>query len=440
MELTQLPKFGRGPGLERVRALLDDLTTSAWWRALDALKITGSNGKGSTATMVAAILEALDLPCGLYTSPHLHRFSERIRIAGEEISAADLATSTAWLERRIREEDLEEELGAFEAFTAVALHHFAQHRPAAVVLEAGIGGRHDPTRVPPGNFVALTSIDREHIPLLGNTEEDVLDQKADLCPDGGTLVVGPLPPALLRRLREHAQRRGIRLLNSWDEVPLDLRELTPEGSVVDLKMGDLRLTDLHIALPGRHQMSNAAVALLLVREWLTAHHPDRLEAFPGAARRALATVRWPGQLARVHRDPDIYVDHAHTPAGARYLICTLLELFGLRPFLLVTGVSHDKQIDPILSVFLRGLPNLDTILCTRAHHKGAPVETIRQHVDLWNHGATVVQEPTIEGAMARAVEIARRKGLFVLVAGGLFLAVEAAETLRGGDPAALEFF
>ncbi len=255
MDLTHLPKFGRGPGLDRVQALLADLSTSAWWRDLDALKITGSNGKGSTAAMVAAILEALDLPCGLYTSPHLHRFSERIRIAGEEISAPDLAAGTAWLEQRIREEGLEEELGAFEAFTAVALHHFAHHRPAAVVLEAGIGGRHDPTRVPPGNFVALTSIDREHIPLLGNTEAEILDQKADLCPDGGTLVVGPLPPALLRRLQDHAQRRGFRLLNSWDEVPFDLRELTPEGSVVDLELGDLRLADLHIALPGRHQMS-----------------------------------------------------------------------------------------------------------------------------------------------------------------------------------------
>jgi dihydrofolate synthase/folylpolyglutamate synthase len=441
--LKKFPKFGRGPGVERVRALLQPLTDQPWYRDLDALKITGSNGKGSVAAFSAALLQASGLSCGLYTSPHLRRCSERFRVNGEEITAEELAASTAWLEARVRAAGVGESVGAFEAFTALALHHFSQRRPAAVVLEAGIGGRLDPTRVPPGRYVAVTSIDLEHTELLGETEEEILAQKADLAPEGGTLVHGPLRAALLASLQRHAARRELRLVSCQDVVHIHPRRLAADGTVADLvlqdRAGEVQLPEVHIALPGQHQLDNAAVAVALVREWLRAHHPARLGRFPQAIRQALGSVRWPGQLQRAHRDPDIFLDFAHTPGAMHRLTATVEAVFGDRPLLLITGVSRDKKIEAILESLLTHLPRLAHILCTRAHHKGAPVAAIRQHAAALRPDLPIGGEETIEAALESALKQARQDGLTVLVAGGLFLAAEAAEVLRGGDPQHLYF-
>src|ERR1044071_280420 len=134
-ELLAIPKFGNGIGLHRMRALCEPLLQTPWMSDLDAIKVTGSNGKGSVCAMAAAVFGELGMTCGLYTSPHLIRFNERIVTDGEGITG-----------------------GAFEAFTAIALYHFARKQPRVLVAEAGIGGRFDSTRIIPGKIVALTSL------------------------------------------------------------------------------------------------------------------------------------------------------------------------------------------------------------------------------------------------------------------------------------------
>lgn len=454
--LLAIPKFGAGVGLHRVRAMLEDpradpgaggatgvytgAPCATWMESLDAIKVTGSNGKGSVCAMTGAILRALGTSVGVYTSPHLYRFHERIAIDGREVSEEALAEAAGWFEERAAAylaDHPGDAFGAFEAFTAVAMRCFARARPDALVLEAGIGGRFDSTRAVPGELVALTSIDLEHTALLGATEELIAYDKADLCPEGGTLVAGQLAPDLARRVEAYCALRRVRVLHAPRMAEVRGVHFGPEHMTVDVTIDGRRWRDLRVALRGHHQVTNAVVSVLLVREWARRHLPacgdDELER---AAREGLASLRWPGRFEKVRSAPDVFVDVGHSPDAIDALAATVRGALAGRRIVLVTGVSYDKAVAPIVE---RLLPLAAEVICSRAHHKGAPVEEIERIARAAAPGMRVEAAATIEEAAARAVERARETGSAVLVAGGLFLAVEAAEAVRGRDPRALAF-
>ncbi|WP_051340096.1 bifunctional folylpolyglutamate synthase/dihydrofolate synthase [Azospirillum halopraeferens] len=439
--LMRLPKAGSGIGLHRMAWLLEPLLAAPGGWKVDALKVTGSNGKGSVARMAAEMLQRLGLSAGLYTSPHLRRFNERIVVDGASISDADLVAAAGWFEERRAAYGAAhpgDGFGAFEAFTAMAMHHFAGRRPAALVAEAGIGGRYDSVRAIPGRIAALTSLDFEHTDILGPTLELIAYDKADLCPDGGTLVVGDIDAELFRRLAAYAALRRITLV-SWRDVGcVHAVRIAAGGMEADLTLGGVRLDGVAFALPGRHQTVNALVAAGMVRAWLAARGAlPEPAVFAAAFRDAVAAVRWPGRLERVHDDPPVVIDVGHTPDAISTTLQALPALAAGRPVLLVTGVSANKDADGIVGA-LAGAA--DAILCTRAWHRGSDVERIRTVAGRARPDLSVEVAETIEEAMARAVDRARAGGMLVLVAGGLFLAIEAAEALAGRDPRALRFF
>jgi dihydrofolate synthase / folylpolyglutamate synthase len=439
--LYALPKFGAGVGLHRVAALLADVRESPWMAGLDAIKVTGSNGKGSVCAMTAAILGALGVSTGLYTSPHLRAFRERIVVGGEPISDADLERALEWVEPRVaayHRAHPGDTIGAFEAYTAMAMSHFAEVRPRALVVEAGIGGRYDATRLVPGSITALTSVDLEHTAILGATTDLIAYDKADLCPDGGVLVAGALAPDLDRRLAAYCELRRIRLVRGACAAVIRSFALGDSHMTADVEIDGLRLRDLRIALQGEHQVMNAIVAVLLVRAWASRHLPGLApEDLEPAIRRGLAEVRWPGRFECVHHDPDVYIDVGHSPGAIDVLARTVRAALPGRRILLVTGVSYDKAVEPIVGGLL-GLAS--EVICTRAHHKGSPVSDIERIVRAAAPHLPARVAPTIEEAMEMAVRRASEAGMTVLVAGGLFLCAEAAEALRGRDPRGLRFF
>jgi dihydrofolate synthase/folylpolyglutamate synthase len=207
--------------------------------------------------------------------------------------------------------------------------------------------------------------------------------------------------------------------------------------VADLALEGLRLNDLEIGLWGGHQVTNAAIAVVLAREWLVRHRP-RLSAddVAAAVRSGLRSVAWPCRCERVERDPDVFVDVGHTPAAIAALVHTIAPLLGDRRLLVVTGVSANREarsiVHPLVGV-------ADRVVCTRAYHLGRSASEIAELVAERQPEVPCRVEERIEQAVARAVEEAAREGMTVLVAGGVFLAAEAVIALRGGDPEGLQF-
>ncbi len=421
--------------------LCRDLAEGEWFSQLDAVKVTGSNGKGSVCAMLSAILSAAGVENGLYTSPHLLDFRERIALAGRPIPEDELAAAGAWFrERRRRYAELhpDDEVSGFEASTAVALRFFSERKPAAVVAEAGIGGRYDPTRIIPGRLAVLVSLDLEHTELLGSSLEEIAYDKCDLAPDGSVLVVGALPPEILRRLRAYCRMRGVRIVAAEESCSVTRSAFTPSGMQADLAWGEGRLENLEIGLYGEHQVRNAAVALVTAREWLARHRPRlHAEELESAARRGLREVRWPGRFERLQTDPEVFVDVGHTPAAVAAVVDSARKLLGHRRILLVTGVSYDREAPTIVH---RLVEIADAVIGTRAWHKGLAASSIAELVRERKPALPLVVEEKIERAVARAVEQAAAEGMTVLVAGGLFVAAEAAAVIRGRDPQGLQFF
>lgn len=438
--LFRLPKFGSGVGFHRLRWLCREALDTEWGRGLEAIRVTGSAGKGSVCAMVAAILAELGVEAGLYTSPHLFRLNERIALDGEAITDGELEAAAEWLlERRGRWSSLHpgDEIGSFEALTAMAIRHFAGRRPATVVAEAGIGGRLDATRIVPGRVVGLVSLDLEHTGLLGGSLELVGYDKADLCPDGGVLVVGSLPEACRERLAAYCAVRDVRLVQAMEACRVDDVRLDEDGTSFTLVTEELTLADVRLSLRGRHQAANAAIATALVHEWLgLGTAPPGPAKLAEAVRSGLGRAAPPGRFERVARAPDTFIDVGHSPRAAAETAGTARELLGEAGVVLVLGVSHDKDAEGIVRELA---PVARRVVCTRACHKGSPPDRVAGLVERTRPDLSVEVEGGVDRAVERARALASAEGGSVLVAGGLFLAAEAAVALEGGDPRDLRF-
>ncbi len=438
--LLGLPRFGSGLGLHRVLALLEALD-SRWLGSLDALKITGSNGKGSTCAMAAAILRALGLRVGVWTSPHLWRVHERIVVEGQPIDDGDLRSSAAWVHEQIEAwcgqapDGCNDQFGAFEALTAVAMHHFARAGVDTVVAEAGIGGRYDPTRVIPGQICGLVSVAREHTALLGETEEAIAFDKADLCPSGGQLITGPLPAPLWTRLHAYARLRNVQLHRARADTECTVEHAGPAGSTWSLQCEGQSFTDLQLALAGDHMIDNAIVAIRLVQRWVMRHRPERWPSIPAATRAALGSLRLRGRLQQVHDDPPVLVDIGHNRAALERVAATLARDWSSAPLLLVIGVSADRDPELIAPV----LPLAAQILCTRAEHRGGAPDRVEAVVQRLAPQIPRLRSESLQEALDAALPLARAQGTTVVVVGSLFLAMEAVCALQGEDPRLLRF-
>ncbi len=438
--LIQLPRFGAGIGLHRIAALIVPILGTTWGQHLDAIKVTGSNGKGSVAAMTSAILEAAGITTGLFTSPHFRCLEERVQIGSQAASSALLAASYDWFVRRWRRYDEHhhgEALGAFEAWTAIALHAFAVAGTEAVVAEAGIGGRYDPVRLYPGRCSALVSIDREHASVLGSTVEAIACDKADIGAPGSTLLVGNVSAFVRRAVEERTRRSGVLTWFLDDHVAVEAHRPVADGVVASLRVGAARFHDLKIAAHGRHQVTNAGLAIELASRWLARHRPTfDDDTVRRAVFRGLASVSLPGRFDRVARSPDMFVDVAHTPAATCALAATLVEHLGERRVELVAGVSADKDAEQLLAPLLTRAFH---VTVTRAHHHGASSAAVAAAVRRAQPALPCVEQASLAAALRLAQGRARHESRPVLVAGGLFLAAEAAEIMRGGDPKELVF-
>jgi len=346
-------------GLEPIRALLERLGSPE--RGLSILHVAGSKGKGSTALFAEGVLQAAGERTGVFTSPHLERWTERFRIGGQEVAGADLADAVATLRPHVealRADPLAPTPTFFDAITAAAFLLFRDAAVERVVLEVGLGGRLDSTNVVDPAVAVVTAIELEHTDRLGTTLGAIAGEKAGIVKPGRPVVMGRLPPEAAAVVRARAAELGAPLSALGSGIELEARVEPALGGVrMWLRDGPLRL-EARLATPGLHQAGNAALAVAAVRR--AADRP--LEVLAEAARSGLERTRLPGRIEVLAERPWLVVDAAHTPRSAEALAGTLAPLARGRTRV-VLSVSSDKDLEALLRALL---PLADELFVTRA--------------------------------------------------------------------------
>jgi dihydrofolate synthase/folylpolyglutamate synthase len=377
---------GQKPGLERISALMEQLGHPE--QKLKFVHIGGTNGKGSTAAMVESVLRCAGYHTGLYTSPYLNRFNERIRVDGVDISDEDLEQTVDEL-RPIADamEDLPSE---FELITAVAFQYFARKNCDIVVLEVGLGGEFDATNVIPCPEVAvLTAIGLDHTAVLGPTAADIARTKAGIIKEGGDVVsFGHLPEADAEIEAACAARHA----KLWP-VDFDLihcKSLSLDGRIFDLGP----LEDLKLPLLASYQPKNAAVAVtalsvLAHKGWhITEQH----------LRDGLAQVQWPGRFEVLGRHPVFLLDGSHNPQGMAATVESLQELFPGQKFVFLLSIMADKDVQQMLELLLPLAQQFFTV--TADNPRAMPAQELTQR--LLELGAAAETCSTIREGVAAA--------------------------------------
>jgi dihydrofolate synthase/folylpolyglutamate synthase len=435
-----LPKYGDGVCLARMAELLDALAVDRARLRRISVVVTGSNGKGSTAAFCAAIGRAYGLRTGLFTSPHLVRFNERFQVDGADISDDDLARLTSRIESAIAKISAQrgERFGSFEALFALACLHFQEQQCDFAVFEAGIGGRYDPVRLVGALVTCVSSVDYEHTDLLGHSLELIASDKSDACASGGTVIYGDNCADLRLHLAEYNRYRGVTALFVRDQIGISGELVSAAGQQFDFQYDGDQFRSLETSLRGAFQFNNAAVAIALFLLWLRGvglgENPAGIET---AVRSGLRATNWPGRLEVIRQHPLTLIDVGHTPDAIRQSLAGLRTIYGADDWMLVVGVSLDKNAAEIVDALA---PSFDTILCTSAHHKAAPAASIATLVRGANPKAAVEVAGTIEDAVKISQSLAAAQHRKIYVAGGLFLAIEYGFVARGGNAGDLKFF
>lgn len=349
--LYTLRTFGTKLGLERMRSLLDAL--GAPDRGLTFLHIAGTNGKGSTAAMLAAILRAAGLRVGLYTSPHLVEFTERIQIDGTPIGA-DEAYAVLRRVRACAERLPGEHATFFEIVTAMAACVFAERGCEVVVWETGLGGRLDATNAVATRASVITTIARDHCQWLGETITAIAGEKAGIIKVGKPVFTSVVDDEALPEIARVAGERGAPLtivcgVKEHIAEGVSARVVRYEGcgrgaAQYEVDVPELGIREAQVGLRGAHQVKNAALAAV-VGDWFLQQMGR--EGRGGSVVRGLLEARWPGRLQMVSERPLVLLDCAHNANGMAALAAALKE-FGGEPWTLVMGVLADKELEPML--------------------------------------------------------------------------------------------
>ena len=409
---------GMRQGLERIEGLLDALGRPEQRYRL--VQVGGTNGKGSVSAMLAVILKAAGHRVGLYTSPHLVSFRERIRVDGEPIPEDGVVDGVEALGTLVARVDAT----MFEATTALALDHFAQEAVDIAVLEVGLGGRLDATTVGRPEVAVISRIDLDHQAVLGLTLEAIAGEKAAII-RGGVAVSAAQAPEAERVIVARARAVGVPLLLEGRDLSVAVERRGPDGQRLTCAGPGWSLAGLELALAGSYQPSNALLAVAAARE---------LGAAEAAIRDGLAHARWPGRFQIFRRASGFLVlDGAHNPAGARALAASLRDVFGEVPVTFVLGILADKDAGGIVAA-LAPLAHRIVLVALTSPRATTP-DALRLLVP------AAVRKVEIAGSPAEALERAGRGATtpIICVAGSLFLIGDVLRHLAGGDkPCSLE--
>jgi dihydrofolate synthase/folylpolyglutamate synthase len=390
-------------GLRNTELLLQSLDNPE--RAFSAVQIAGTNGKGSTAAMLDSICRAAGIRSGLYTSPHLVSITERIQIAGRQISEEDFACHTSTVRdvslRLLNSKQIDALPTFFEQVTAIAMLAFREAGIDLGILETGMGGRLDATTAANAGVIAITPIAMDHEQYLGQTIDQIAAEKAAIIRPDVKVIIAKQEPDALSVLLQRCEETGVQPVFTDTATIVDA---TPDGKFAVSVPGYDRI---RIGLRGRHQIENALVAIRLA---------ESLSIKREAILDGIETAHHPGRLELIADEPRVLLDGAHNPAGAAALR-DYLDQFGRRPLTLVFAAMIDKQLDRIGGILFPLADNL--ILTTIENPRAASLETLETVAAQFARGS-VTKFQTATDAFHASLRDTPDHGL-ICVTGSLYL-------------------
>ena len=426
------PEHRVAPSLARIAALTELLGDPQ--RAFPVIQLTGTNGKGSTAAMIDALLRSVGLRTGRFTSPHLMDVTERIRIDGEPISAERF--DELWAEVRPYVELVDQQqidgvrMTFFEVITGMAYAGFADAPVDVAIVEVGLGGTWDATNVADASIAVITPIDLDHTHLLGDTVLKIAREKAGIIKPGAQAVLAGQQPEVAQLLLRRAADVGATVQREGIEFGVLERTMGVGGQQLRLATADGPIDEIFLPAYGAHQAENAALALAAAQAFTGLNRID-----PDVVREGFAAVETPGRLEIVRRSPPVILDAAHNPHGARATAAAMAESFDFSPLVGVISIMRDKDAEGLLKEYA---DLFTSVVATQvaSTDRGMPAEALGE-LAAGIFGADRVRvAPRMDDAIETAIALAEVEGATapgVLITGSVIGVGEARTLLVGHD-------
>ena len=408
--LYHLEKFGMIFGLTQVERILNAVGNPH--KEIQAIHVGGTNGKGSTAAMMGSILQREGYRVGLYTSPHLIRFTERIKVNGKEIEEDEVAALTRWMKKEIESAGIVPPFTFFDFTTAMALHYFNQKLVDLAILEVGLGGRLDSTNVVDPLISVVTNVAKDHEEYLGKTILKIAKEKAGIIKKGRPFITAASQPRVLRLFSKICQEKRSPFLR----VQKEFRYVRTEDGDFDYEGLNRKLWGVHLNLKGSHQVVNATAALGAMEVLENLGYRVSTEAMVDGLRE----VEWPGRLEMISASPRVILDGAHNPAGALALKESLKKEFQYQHLILLAGIMKDKNSRSMLHLLA---PLADHIILTKPHTDRATPPPLLKKTLGWN-GKNAEVEEDLKKAIDRGLSLTREEDL-LCITGSLYTVGEA---------------
>jgi dihydrofolate synthase/folylpolyglutamate synthase len=424
-------------GLQRIGARMGTATVASLLARLGdphntypSVLVAGTNGKGSTAAMLASILRESGLRVGLYTSPHLVRFEERIVVDGTEVAPEEIvrlaATVREQADQMVARGGDEARPSFFETATAMAFRHFRDRQVDVAVLEVGMGGRLDATSLVDAILCLFTPIDLDHQEYLGGTLGAIAEEKAGILKSGSRALTATQAPEVMQVLQRCAAIRGA-TLHPAEQMWSALEGPSGTLTLAPATLGAARIEGVKLSLAGRHQWTNAILAVAAASRLPGLH--DRVTE--QTIRQGLARARWPGRCEVVEEHPTLLLDGAHNPGAARVLRSYLMENFTAqgRKVVMIFGAMADKDLPGILEPLHSCASR---IIVTRAETPRAADPVVLESLARRYH-SSVLRAPNPSAALSAARQEAGPEDA-ICVTGSLYLVGDVKAILQGREP------
>ncbi|MFP3951972.1 MAG: bifunctional folylpolyglutamate synthase/dihydrofolate synthase [Candidatus Bathyarchaeia archaeon] len=419
-----LHRFGSRPGLANIRHLLSLLGDPQ--NNFRSVHVTGTNGKGSTTAFIASILESAGYKVGLFTSPHLSSFTERIRVNGEEIPPSDVVRILSRI-RPLAEGMMKtggDETGLrhptfFEVITAAGFEYFSEKDVDFAVLEAGMGGRLDATNVVDALVSVITNVGLEHTEVLGDTVLEIAEKKVGIIKKGGVLVTATADDEVFSLFREVCRSKGSRIIRVDEDIRYRRLSASLEGQSLRVEGLNNTYPMLHTGLLGKHQLRNAATAVGAIE----ALGVQGVDISPEAVKEGVRRTRWPGRLEVVQRSPLVVLDCAKDADAARAVKEAIMDDFVYDRLIAVVSISSDKHIPGMIGELAQAV---DTFILTAHGVMGRAAESTKLAREVERNSRPYIVVEDVREAVQKGIEMAE-EGDMVLVTGSVFLVGEARE-------------